>query len=218
MGTKEEENMTTKMLESKLLESLESKLDGYKARKKDLTLISRGKEFHKLLQLIVLIRGGYWEINGHAYLIHQDLENHYRVAIDANFETVTIGSSFKEIFAFLGSELNKASFSYSIATESDIERIANIIVEQFNRIENEYFEKFSNIEDISNALNTSPEERCVHMTANPIRCAKGVLASSLAKEARLDSLINIYRKRVEVAVPKYQGQFESCVEYALHKL
>lgn len=100
-----------------------------------------------------------------------------------------------------------------IASPEDLPAAVDTIVTMFKSVGLPYFEKYSNLLNIDNALNAAPDTPCEHRIMNYLRAATGVIVARLVGRKDYEELIVAYHNQMKrFAGGFYLSQYEKLLK------
>jgi hypothetical protein len=110
----------------------------------------------------------------------------------------TIGNSVAEIIANPNDIYTTRNHSLNllIFSESDICKIAKILLYKFENNAIPYFLLNSSVKAIDVIVNSNPNEYKVHMQNDNYRVIKGVIAAKLNKNPDFENIVKVYEKQI----------------------
>lgn len=203
--------MKTRDLEKLLLHGIKENLVGFTTKMSDLTLNRKSKNQVDIMQLLVHVYGGYWQVTPHIYIRNREIEEYYDRLTNSTIDFVTIGG---ELSVLMTKQLNPSEpIKYNIATESQLNYCISDISQKMNSFGEEYFEKYNNLSALDKILNDQPELRSIHMIVNPTRCIRGLIVAKLINNPKIENLIHIYSQKMEDVNPESQTEFSKVLQW-----
>jgi hypothetical protein len=121
--------------------------------------------------------------------------------------TSTIGG---EVWRIMG--VSAKEHQYQLRSSSDVRDVVAAVKRDFEGTALPYFDSYSSTEAVDKLLNDDPEEKSPHRMMEWLRASTGLIAARLTGRANYDSLVQIYREKVQrLDRGFYLPQFESLV-------
>lgn len=189
--------------EYKIKEGLKPLLYDFSITKSSNTFVKKQKENIFKIELIIRDTMFGCKIEIYIYIYNKKISDIYNKISNSERKKYffAVGGSLATIMNNKGDLYLKQYFlDYEIEDEGDISKFISYFSKVYNEFIKIYFEKFSNLEEIDQGLNTQPTKSVVHRATNPYRCIVGIIAAKLVNRPNYEELVKIYRNEISVSV------------------
>lgn len=88
-------------------------------------------------------------------------------------------------------------YQYKIVTEDNIPSVAERLFNDFKHEALNYFQNYSELEQVDSLLNDNPHQYSVHQIMDFTRCSRGIITAKLCSRKNYQELSSIYRERMK---------------------